>query len=273
MKNIKEKEFLVNFARALGQEITDEKLLKEVSTFNNIKKETYKSIKKDAFKDLAKAFKEANLEKQEIAIKEETEVIDYPVPPTLDEVLILFKEEETINELVQPQAEEEPPGREEATESAPEPTLAERAAKTISELNKDSFQQPDPDPVEKNFADIQRKLKFLEQSIGKISAHGPGGGAGDVINLTHPVKLVTQDYTITRRDYYIGVNAPTTANIILPSSIGFPGRKVIIKDESGNCANNPIVVFGNVDNDPGGFILQQNNGAIQMIYREGWRII
>jgi len=48
---------------------------------------------------------------------------------------------------------------------------------------------------------------------------------------------------------------------------------VIIKDESGNCSNNPIVVSGFVDNDPGGFILAQDNGGIQMIYREGWRIV
>ena len=47
----------------------------------------------------------------------------------------------------------------------------------------------------------------------------------------------------------------------------------IVKDESGNCANNPITVTGNVDNDPGGFILQQDNGGIQMIYRNGWRIV
>jgi len=31
--------------------------------------------------------------------------------------------------------------------------------------------------------------------------------------------------------------------------------------------------LGNVDNDPGGFILMQNNGGIQMIYRNGWRIV
>jgi hypothetical protein len=48
---------------------------------------------------------------------------------------------------------------------------------------------------------------------------------------------------------------------------------IIIKDESGNCSSNPIVVSGTVDNDTGGFILAQNNGGIQMIYREGWRIV
>jgi hypothetical protein len=51
------------------------------------------------------------------------------------------------------------------------------------------------------------------------------------------------------------------------------GRKLIIKDESGHCSTNPITVSGTVDNDAGGFILQMDNGAIQMIYRNGWRII
>jgi hypothetical protein len=33
-------------------------------------------------------------------------------------------------------------------------------------------------------------------------------------------------------------------------------------------------VLGNVDNDPGGFILAENNGGIQMIFNNGgWRII
>lgn len=39
-----------------------------------------------------------------------------------------------------------------------------------------SFQQPDPDKVDPNFKAIQEKIKFLEQSIGKIAALGPGSG-------------------------------------------------------------------------------------------------
>jgi len=37
---------------------------------------------------------------------------------------------------------------------------------------------------------------------------------------------------------------------------------LIIKDEDGT-----------VDNDPGGFIIQINNGGVQLIYRNGWRIV
>ena len=144
---------------------------------------------------------------------------------------------------------------------------------TKDSIKEESFQQPDPTMVGPDINDIRKKIKFLEQWIAKVSMAGPGGGAGDVINLDFPVKLITNNYTITRKDYYVGVNAVSAVTITLPDSIAFPGRKVIIKDESGNCASNPITVLGNVDNDPGGVILQNNNGGIQLIYREGWRII
>jgi hypothetical protein len=70
----------------------------------------------------------------------------------------------------------------------------------------------------------------------------------------------------------MGVNyaGPVTITLpITPSS----GRMLIIKDESGNAETNPITVQGNVDNDAGGFIIQINNGGVQLIYRNGWRIV
>ena len=48
---------------------------------------------------------------------------------------------------------------------------------------------------------------------------------------------------------------------------------LIIKDEDGDAEINPITVQGTVDNDAGGFIIQINNGAIQLLYRNGWRIV
>jgi hypothetical protein len=48
---------------------------------------------------------------------------------------------------------------------------------------------------------------------------------------------------------------------------------IVIKDESGNCSNNPILAVGTIDNDANGFSLQIDNGAVQMLYRSGWRII
>lgn len=262
MKTIKEKQLLVKWSKAMNEPI-DPLLEEEVKRYNELQKEVLNSVRNNSINDLTEASKVA----EEIVSK----VIEYPKPPTLEEVLEVLKEEK--NELVQTQEVT----TETKSESKPA-SLAERAAEFITKEAKleekaDSFQQPDPQLVEKNLDAVQKKLKFLEQAIGKIAATGPGGGAGDVINLDHPVKLVTANYTITRKDFYVGVNASSTVTITLPDAIGFPGRRVVIKDESGNCSSNPITVLGNVDNDPGGFILQMDNGGIQMIYREGWRII
>jgi len=169
-----------------------------------------------------------------------------------------------------------------------------------------SFQQPNPDPVDPTLKAIQDKLKFMEQWIGKIAATGPGGGEvnlrwlddvdrptiydmrylryndstkkfefaevnpHDVVYTTYLVESPT--YTVSNEDYYVGVNYNGPTTITLPSNPS-SGRVVIIKDESGNAETNPITVVGNVDNDSGGFIIQINNGAVQMIYRNGWRII
>lgn len=201
---------------------------------------------------------------------------EIPVPASLQVI------EEHVEPVVEPpkpsifKKKAEP--QEPLPDTPSEPSLIDRASEhlkmaVIKEQQQNSYQQPIIPTIGNNMMEVVNKLKYLEAWLAKISAQGPGGGAGDVINLDHPVTLTTGDYTITRRDYYVGVNAQGMANITLLDSIGFPGRKLIIKDESGNCANNPIVVSGTVDNDPGGFILQQNNGGIQMIYREGWRII
>lgn len=169
-----------------------------------------------------------------------------------------------------------------------------------------SFQQPDPDLVTPQMDDIRKKLKFMEQAIGKIAALGPGSGEVNLRYLddvyrpsiydgrflrysdtlkkfefaeVNPHDIVystllidTPTYLVDGDEYYMGVNyaGPVTITLpITPSS----GRMLIIKDESGNAETNPITVQGNVDNDAGGFIIQINNGGVQLIYRNGWRIV
>jgi len=146
----------------------------------------------------------------------------------------------------------------------------------VSSLDKylSATDEPKPfDPTAKQFKTVNDKIKFLEQWISKIQNTGPGSGAGDIINLDMPTKLVTSSaYTVGRRDYYVGVNYAGAVTLTLPS-VAKNGRYIIIKDESGRCSVYPITVQGTVDNDPAGFILAVNNGAIQMIYRNGWRIV
>ena len=108
------------------------------------------------------------------------------------------------------------------------------------------------------------------QPGGKIVGSGAdGGGRG------YATRLVNVDYyTAAKDDYYIGVNYAGPVTIALPSATNAEdGDMLVIKDESGSCNNNHITITGNIDNDAGGAILAKNNGALHMIYRDGWRII
>ena len=199
MKSIKEKELLVNFARSMGQE-ADADLIEEVEVYNIIKNDVHKSIKENIFKDLSEAFKKSDIKKE----VKEIPKIDYPTPPSLDDLMGILNEtiiQEEINELVQEKTEikrtpetiatpHQPDsgkiaeGNETKGETAgdsgqqPSPqTLADVTAKFISESPKTSYQQPDPLVVSDNMDAIRGKLKFLEQWIAKVSMAGPGGGA------------------------------------------------------------------------------------------------
>lgn len=214
------------------------------------------------------------------------------------------KEEETVPEVIQ----EEAPILQEVVVPEIKPAAQQYTAAEINKyLKRDaSFQQPEPDKADPNISAIQTKLKFLEQAIGKIAALGPGSGEVNLrwlddvdrptiydmrylryseskkkfefaeVNphdIVYTTTLVTTPtYTVADEDYYIGVNYAGPVTITLPATPS-SGRKIIIKDESGNASTNPITVTGTVDNDSGGFIIQLDNGAIQMIYRSGWRIV
>lgn len=103
-----------------------------------------------------------------------------------------------------------------------------------------------------------RKFKFVNVNANAL--------------ITNTTYVTTSEYTVQDNDYYIGVDYAGPTTIILPVS-DTNGRCIIIKDEDGDAEINPVTVQGTVDNDAGGFILQINNGSIQLIYRNGWRII
>jgi hypothetical protein len=174
-------------------------------------------------------------------------------------------------------------------------------------LKSPQFDVPEVDQSTREFDLINKKIKFLEQWIGKINNAGPGGGEvnlrwlddidrptiydmrflryndskkkfefaevnpHDIVYTTHLV--TTSSYNMDSDDYYVGVNYAGPVTITLPTTLLSSGRSIVIKDESGAAETNPITVVGTVDNDAGGFIIQINNGATQLIYRDGWRII
>lgn len=144
---------------------------------------------------------------------------------------------------------------------------------TVQENYTNFFSQPKTEMVDANIATLQKKLKFLEDWVSKISLSGPGGGAGDVLSIYRPTKTVYSNYTIGRKDYYVGVNPSEKVYISIPNSGIDDGRVIIIKDESGHAQLTPIKLEGLIDNDPNGAELRINNGSITLIYRDGWRII
>lgn len=119
-----------------------------------------------------------------------------------------------------------------------------------------------------NTAEAVMYIWLEENGSGQWIDTGDGSGR----NLISTRLVNFTPYTIIDSDSYIGVNVTSTANIILPNT-STAGRVLMIKDESGNCINNPINIIGQVDNDPGGATLQINNGTLQLVYRSGWRIV
>lgn len=168
MKSLKEKQLYVKWAKAMNQPV-DPALIEEVEKYERIQKQVVESVKENSIKDLL----EASVVAEKLVEKVQ---IDFPKPPTLEELLSVIKEEH--DELVQSQTEQEP----EITAPAAAKTIIEKTAEHITkevkiEEKADSFQQPDPRLVEKNFDAITKKLKFLEQAIGKIAATGAGSGS------------------------------------------------------------------------------------------------
>lgn len=269
-KDIQTKAKLIELARAFGQE-PDADLVAEVTAYMDFQNRIRQSVRASMDSDLALVLSTEALKKPEP---------EYPRPPSLDDLEQLLQEQP--HELVQEPSQETivtTDARPQAdTPAQPSGTLAEQSltdlvsASISAGLKKDSFQQPEP-AASTDLVNLQRKVKYLEQWLGKISLAGPGGGASDTSNFTSYTRLVQDStYTVARKDYYIGVNVHAPVTITLPDTAE-AGRNLVIKDESGNCKHFPITLLGNIDNDANGLILKINNGAIQLIYRDGWRII
>ena len=122
----------------------------------------------------------------------------------------------------------------------------------------------------------KRRCRTWNAGSAASQPRGPGGGAAQIYNLDIPVRAVTGDYTVGRKDYYIGVSSSVKTYITLPTmgSNLKDGRVIVIKDESGRAQLTPIAIVGTIDNDPNGAEIRINNGALQLVWRNnGWRII
>lgn len=170
MKSIKEKEMLVKLAKSLGQEI-DDSIVQEVTKHKKFENNIRESIRSNIFEDLSKALADLKHEADRVSVEN-----NFPLPPSLDDLDLIIAEEKE-NVLVQPQAEEPPP------EPSINP-LAELAAEAITaSAKRDSFQQPDPLLVAPDINSIQKKIRYLEQWIAKVSMAGQGSGETRFLRL------------------------------------------------------------------------------------------
>jgi len=185
------------------------------------------------------------------------------------------------------------------------PAKSDLIQQTVNSLSDPKFVKSNlPDFQKKELDGLRKQIADIIQKMGTLSWGGGGTGVVrindtddfdrgsysegrylrwsngmfrlDEINtqqVVYNTTLVTSaTYTVADEDYYIGVNYAGPVTITVPATTA-SGRHIIIKDESGNCDVNNITIAGTIDNDAGGCILQIQNGAIDLLFRNGWRII
>ena len=184
MKNIKEKQFLVNMALALGQ-TPDPALIKEI----NEHKELMDSIttRGDEFGDflaqLAQLKNEVETVKQVVEVKQQYFNSDnYPKPPTLDELMALVPEE-VAEPIVEKQVEEKPIDVKVKEKLSPLIAAASEHITKEVQMEAVSFEPPELDPMMRSLNELRNKIKQLENKITNIASLGPGSGEVNLLRL------------------------------------------------------------------------------------------
>jgi len=267
MKNLAEKKLLVSMMQALGQPV-DPALIESIRLEEEL---------------TAKLFPQ-----KEVIVKEEQE----------------HQEEEIVEE--QPQEEvlvEEAAPIVEVKEVPTTKDLVSKSVEAISKIKPPANPTPQQTSYDIELKFIRRQLEDIQKRYSTI-AWGSGGGGSVLIRdmsdfvstsvgvgkyitwnngmfymddvntnevIYNTTYVTSNSYTVVSGDYYIGVNHAGPVTVTLPA-VASSGRKLIVKDESGNCQNNAITIAGTIDNDPGGVILMINNGAVDLLFRDGWRI-
>ena len=126
--------------------------------------------------------------------------------------------------------------------------------------------------------------RWLDSTSGILYTYVDDGDTKQWVDLSggdtlpNAIQVTTATHTIKLTDYYIGVNYNGVATITLPASAP-TGKTFVVKDESGNAGKGfyrRIVVVGSgsdkIDNEDSAAI-NIDNGSLQFIYRNGWRII
>ena len=184
MKNLKEKQFLVNMALSLGQ-VPDPALVKEIREH----KELMDSItpRGDEFGELlaqlAQLKSEVDTVKQVVEVKQQYfNPIDYPKPPTLEELMASVPEE-VVELIVEKQVEEKPIKVEVKEKLSPLIAAASEHITKEVQMEAVSFEPPELDPMMRSLNELRNKIKQLESKITNIAALGPGSGEVNLLRL------------------------------------------------------------------------------------------
>lgn len=141
---------------------------------------------------------------------------------------------------------------------------------------------------------IRAQIKELSNKMATMGTLSWGGGGTGVvrfadlddklsilnrIDFKNYREVTSNAYTITKNDYYVGVNHDGVVTITLPTPPEIPnGYICVVKDESGN-ASSPttwIDIYGSGGDliDGNEYVrLQIDHGSLTFFYRDGWRII
>jgi hypothetical protein len=164
-----------------------------------------------------------------------------------------------------------------------EETLIEKSLGLLSEPSNIKQKEDPITPINQNFAtheDLQKHYKlFLERIQQQLSTLG-GGGETNLAFMDVPVTSVTTSfYTITPRDYYIGVNYSGAVSIRLPKA-DRQGKIFVVKDELGEASkgtNRYITILPSGDDLIDGrdrAILAYDYGSLTFIWKgNSWRVI
>lgn len=232
----------------LKSEIESNKVLK----FKSNLRETFRSIKEEYKPSYSNIF----------------DII--PTPQTIEEEFIQEEIIETLESI-----EEKPNIEKNLILDAVESISKEQTLKPneqIPENYTNTFSQPNSSQPNPDIKSLQKKLKFLEDWVSKISMAGPGGGSGSIIDIDTPITIVDGDYTMNRMDYCLFVDPSEKVYITLPPAHN--QRKVVIKDISGHAQLTPIHINGTVEGDVDGAEIRVNYASLQLIYYgNSWWVI
>lgn len=115
--------------------------------------------------------------------------------------------------------------------------------------------------------DLQARMFVKQGNMWMASGDIAFGFVRDTIAMGETANIST---AVT---YFAVVNSENEAATALYLPAGFFGKRLIIKDETGKAGTYPITVYpsGNDLIDDAAFVvLDRNNGALNLVYDDGW---